>query len=63
MDDEVKILICCHKETNTCNDNIYLPIQVGHAFPKVYDPQEVLYKSSNLNSSVCNEWNKVIDMI
>lgn len=31
MDDKVKILICCHKKTNTCNDNIYLPIQVGHA--------------------------------
>lgn len=31
MSDKIKILICCHKETDVCNENIYLPIQVGHA--------------------------------
>lgn len=31
MNSKIKIMVCCHKKTNVCEDDIYLPIQVGHA--------------------------------
>lgn len=42
---------------------INMALEKVDAVPKVYDPQEILQKSSKLNSSVCDEWNKVIGMI
>ncbi len=32
----VKIMVCCHKKTDVCTDDIYLPIQVGHTM-STYD--------------------------
>ena len=31
MDSKIKIMVCCHKKTDVCKDEVYLPIQVGHA--------------------------------
>lgn len=31
LEPKIKIMICCHKKTDVCTDDIYLPIQVGHA--------------------------------
>lgn len=31
MDSKVKIMVCCHKKTSVCKNDMYLPIQVGHA--------------------------------
>lgn len=30
-----KIMVCCHKETEVCKNDFYLPIQVGHAIANV----------------------------
>lgn len=35
MVEKIKILICCHKDTEVCNNTIYLPIQVGHEISNI----------------------------
>ena len=51
----VKIMVCCHKKTDVCTDDIYLPIQVGHAM-STYDMD--MQKDDRLNENKCENISK-----
>ena len=55
MNSIVKIMICCHKKTDVCTDDIYLPIQVGHAM-STYDMD--MQKDDRLNENECENISK-----
>ena len=52
---KIKIMICCHKKTDVCTDDIYLPIQVGHAMSK-YDMD--MQKDDKLDGNECDNISK-----
>lgn len=51
MDSKIKIMVCCHKKTAVCKDDIYLPIQVGHA---VSDCELEMQKDDELFGEKCD---------
>ena len=51
MDEQIKILVCCHKKCELPTDDIFFPIQVGAARSNI---DLHIQRDDQLNGSTCD---------